>query len=437
MERYDPKRMELSTRDVVARAIYTEVREGRGSPRGGVFLDVSHLPADDGEEEAAEHVRPVPWSSPASTSRAEPMEVGPTCHYIMGGISRRRRDGRRRPCPGCSPPASARGGMNGANRLGGNSLSDLLVFGKRTGERAAAAAGRAPAPVDRRARCATRPPSSTATSTARDDDPYALHAELQTTMQDNVGIYRDEVGLQSRRSASSRSSRARRAREGARAAAARYNPGWHLCRDLRNMLSVARGRSRARRCCARRAAARTAGSTSRSSPTTGARHNIVARGRPRTASRSRPVPVRHGARARRARLAERKAAEAAHEHPRVPGLARRRERRRARRLRRSRRARAWSSSTRCSRSSARRRRTSPCAGTARRRSAARAAPRSTAVRSLMCKTRLDELPDRRTDPRRADADVPDHPRPRHRRLLELRGEQAASRRSRPRPTRSG
>ena len=104
-------------------------------------------------------------------------------------------------------------------------------------------------------------------------------------------------------------------------------------------------------------------------------------------------------------------------------LARRRERRRASSTTRSRPTRAWSSSTRSTRSSARRRRTSPCAGTARRPSAARAAPRSTASRALMCKTRLDHLPAGRADHRRADERVPDHPRPRHRRLVELRGQQ--------------
>ena len=92
MERYDPKRMELSTRDVVARAIYTEVREGRGSPRGGVFLDVSHLPAATVKKKLPSMYDQFHELAGVDIT-AEPMEVGPTCHYFMGGISRRGRHG--------------------------------------------------------------------------------------------------------------------------------------------------------------------------------------------------------------------------------------------------------------------------------------------------------------------------------------------------------
>ena len=136
MERYDPQRMELSTRDVVARAIYTEVAEGRGSPHGGVFLDVSHLPADDGAQEAAEHVPPVPGAGRrrhhegADGSRADV----PLRHGRDPG---RRRDGRRAASSASSRQASAPPACTGATRLGGNSLSDLLVFGRRAGEAAA------------------------------------------------------------------------------------------------------------------------------------------------------------------------------------------------------------------------------------------------------------------------------------------------------------
>ena len=145
MERYDPKRMELSTRDVVARAIYTEVREGRGSPRGGVFLDVSHLPAATVKKKLPSMYDQFHELAGVDIT-AEPMEVGPTCHYFMGGISVEADTGQTT-VPGLFAAGECSGGMNGANRLGGNSLSDLLVFGKRTGEHAARAVA---ASVDRR-----------------------------------------------------------------------------------------------------------------------------------------------------------------------------------------------------------------------------------------------------------------------------------------------
>ena len=145
MERYDPKRMELSTRDVVARAIYTEVQEGRGSPHGGVFLDVSHLDTDYVRMRLPSMYEQFKELAGVDIT-AEPMEVGPTCHYFMGGIKVDSDTGETR-VPGLFATGEASGGMNGANRLGGNSLGDLLVFGKRAGEGAAARAAAAPAPT--------------------------------------------------------------------------------------------------------------------------------------------------------------------------------------------------------------------------------------------------------------------------------------------------
>src|SRR3954451_8539404 len=177
MERYDPKRLELSTRDVVARAIYTEVKEGRGSPRGGVFLDVSHLPE-------ASVRRKLPSMYDQFTELAgvditrEPMEVGPTCHYFMGGIRVAAETGAST-VGGLFATGECSGGMNGANRLGGNSLSDLLVFGRRAGESAAAYAAQADAPQLEDAHTA-----QAAAELARylsgpgREDPYALHEEL-------------------------------------------------------------------------------------------------------------------------------------------------------------------------------------------------------------------------------------------------------------------
>ena len=146
---------ELSTRDNVARAIYTEVKEGRGSPHGGVFLDISYLPAD--------HVRrklPSMYEQFKELADVDittgPMEVGPTTHYVMGGIRVDAETGATT-VPGLFAAGEVSGGMHGANRLGGNSLSDLLVFGARTGAGAAAhAAARRPSRTSTRSRSRTR-----------------------------------------------------------------------------------------------------------------------------------------------------------------------------------------------------------------------------------------------------------------------------------------
>ena len=148
---------ELSTRDNVARAIYTEVKEGRGSPHGGVFLDISYLPA--------EHVRrklPSMYEQFKELADVDittgPMEVGPTTHYAMGGIRVDAETGATT-VPGLFAAGEVAGGMHGANRLGGNSLSDLLVFGARTGDAAAAHAAGAPPPSRTSTRSRSRPRS--------------------------------------------------------------------------------------------------------------------------------------------------------------------------------------------------------------------------------------------------------------------------------------
>src|ERR671934_1693737 len=136
MEKYDPKRMELSTRDVVARAIYTEVREGRGTEHGGAFLDISHKPADYVKRKLPSMYHQFLELADVDITKA-PMEVGPTCHYMMGGVRVEAETGAST-VPGLFAAGEVAAGLHGANRLGGNSLSDLLVFGKRAGEFAAA-----------------------------------------------------------------------------------------------------------------------------------------------------------------------------------------------------------------------------------------------------------------------------------------------------------
>src|SRR5277367_3738774 len=135
MERYDPKRLDLSTRDVVARSIYTEVREGRGTEHGGAFLDISHKPAEYVKRKLPSMYHQFLELADVDITKG-PMDVGPTCHYMMGGI-RVDAETAQTSIPGLFAAGEAAAGLHGANRLGGNSLSDLLVFGRRAGMAAA------------------------------------------------------------------------------------------------------------------------------------------------------------------------------------------------------------------------------------------------------------------------------------------------------------
>jgi succinate dehydrogenase / fumarate reductase flavoprotein subunit len=236
MERYDPKRMELSTRDQVSKAIYTEVKEGRGTEHGGVWLDVSHRDAEYIKKKLPSMYHQFKDLADVDITRA-PMEVGPTAHYVMGGIRVVPETGAAT-VPGLFAAGECSGGMHGANRLGGNSLSDLVVFGKRAGEGAAifARENRGPvgyddAQVKRAEKELLRPFESRATHT-----PYDVHFALQDLMQDNVGIMRTGEDLKAAIAAfPGLVERLRGARvEGSRM----YNPGWHLAWDMVNMLLI-------------------------------------------------------------------------------------------------------------------------------------------------------------------------------------------------------
>jgi succinate dehydrogenase / fumarate reductase, flavoprotein subunit len=243
MERYDPKRLELSTRDVISRAIFTEVKELRGTPHGGVFLDVSHLGEAMVRRKLPSMYDQFMELAGVDITR-EAMEVGPTCHYLMGGIRVEAETGQST-VEGLFAAGECSGGMNGANRLGGNSLSDLLVFGKRTGESAATYASRAPAPRIDEPQAADATAEMTRHLTGPgDEDPYRLHEELKVVMQEEVGIYRDGAGLEA---ALDRVSELQRRAASARAPSgtSAFNPGWNLCRDLRNMLIVSEAVARA------------------------------------------------------------------------------------------------------------------------------------------------------------------------------------------------
>ncbi|MBQ6640311.1 MAG: fumarate reductase/succinate dehydrogenase flavoprotein subunit [Saccharopolyspora sp.] len=231
---------ELLPRDEVARAINSEIQQGRGSEHGGVYLDIASRLTPD------EITRRLPSMHHQFRELAdvditgEMMEVGPTCHYVMGGVEVDP-DTAASGVPGLFAAGEVAGGMHGSNRLGGNSLSDLLVFGRRAGLGAVEylAGGVFPeirsSDVDDAARRAERPVDVAAEHDAA-QNPYTLHAELQQVMNDLVGIIRVEERMQSalQRLHDLRERAANLAVEGNR----QFNPGWHLALDLRNMLLV-------------------------------------------------------------------------------------------------------------------------------------------------------------------------------------------------------
>ena len=236
MEKYDPKRMELSTRDMVARAIYTEVKEGRGSPHGGAFLDISHKPADWVKKKLPSMYHQFMELADVDITKG-PMEVGPTTHYIMGGV-RVEPDTGASTVPGLYAAGETSGGMHGANRLGGNSLSDLLVFGRRAGlgaaEHAKSRSAQAtidPAQIESAERAMLVPFERT-----DGPSPYDIHAKLQDSMQSLVGIFRVEEDLAA---AIREIGRLKQEAERVRVLGSReFNPGWHLAIDLKAMLTV-------------------------------------------------------------------------------------------------------------------------------------------------------------------------------------------------------
>jgi succinate dehydrogenase / fumarate reductase flavoprotein subunit len=235
MQRYDPEKMELSTRDVVARAIYTEAKEGRGTEHGGAYLDISQKPADYVKKKLPSMYHQFRELADVDITRG-PMEVGPTCHYMMGGI-RVEAETAASNVPGLFAAGEAAAGLHGANRLGGNSLSDLLVFGRRAGLAAAEHANSVAAPniddakIEEASREMLEP-----FARSSGDSPYDVHRDLQDTMQNYVGIFRNSEdlnrGLDDLQKLKERTASVRV--DGSRL----FNPGWHLARDLKSMLTV-------------------------------------------------------------------------------------------------------------------------------------------------------------------------------------------------------
>ncbi|MFG2411873.1 fumarate reductase/succinate dehydrogenase flavoprotein subunit [Streptomyces goshikiensis] len=229
---------ELLPRDEVARAINSEVKAGRGSPHGGVFLDVStRMPAERIRRRLPSMYHQFKELADVDIT-AEAMEVGPTCHYVMGGIAVDSDSAATVGVPGLFAAGEVAGGMHGSNRLGGNSLSDLLVFGRRAGLHAAGYAASAGRPAVSQAEIEAAAAEALAPFHADEgaENPYTLHQELQTTMNDLVGIIRraGEMAEALERLAALRVRAARAGVEGHR----QFNPGWHLALDLRNMLLV-------------------------------------------------------------------------------------------------------------------------------------------------------------------------------------------------------
>jgi succinate dehydrogenase / fumarate reductase flavoprotein subunit len=229
---------ELLPRDEVARSINAEVKAGRGSPHDGVFLDIaSRLPAAEIERRLPSMCHQFRELADVDITK-EPMEVGPTCHYVMGGVEVDP-DTAAAAVPGLFAAGEVSGGMHGSNRLGGNSLSDLLVFGRRAGIGAA----------DYLDGLAVRPTAAPADLEAaaeediapleRDggENPYAVHAELQDIMTNLVGLIRTEKEMA--QALGELDKLRERARKVSAGGGRGYNPGWHLALDLRNMLLVA------------------------------------------------------------------------------------------------------------------------------------------------------------------------------------------------------
>jgi succinate dehydrogenase / fumarate reductase flavoprotein subunit len=237
MERYDHERMELSSRDVVARAINSEVLAGRGTPHGGAFLDITHR-----KPEFIKSKLPSMYEQFLKLAKVDitkqPMEVAPTIHYAMGGVRVDAETGAST-VPGLFAAGEVASGLHGANRLGGNSLSDLLVFGKRAGDAAAEAArvgNAARSDIDQADIEGAITELMSPLDRPEGENPYKLMVEIQDMMSEHAPIVRDEAGLTSGlEKIGSFRERALVCGTGGNNTLA-FNPGWHTAHDLRSLL---------------------------------------------------------------------------------------------------------------------------------------------------------------------------------------------------------
>ncbi len=231
---------ELLPRDEVARANNAEVKAGRGSPHGGVFLDISsRLPAEEIKRRLPSMYHQFKELADVDITK-EPMEVGPAQHYVMGGVEVDPDTGES--CvPGLFAAGEVSGGMHGSNRLGGNSLSDLLVFGRRAGLGAADYLSRlgAKRPVpDEGAIAAAQAEALAPLQRPDGGNPYSVHSQVQDTMSDLVGIIRTETEI--KQALAELENLGEQAASVSAAGGSAYNPGWHLALDLRNIMLMAR-----------------------------------------------------------------------------------------------------------------------------------------------------------------------------------------------------
>lgn len=235
---------ELLTRDVVARSINAEVKSGRGSPHGGVFLDIAtRRPAEIIKKKLPSMYHQFKELAELDITK-EPMEVGPTLHYFMGGVAVDA-DSQMSRVPGLFAAGEVGGGMHGANRLGGNSLSDLIVFGKLAGDGAVAYLKSAEGPAVIPERQALRAVRAATDILNREsgENPYLVHEDLQEMMQANVGIIRTRAELET---AVTELGRLRERADRVKAhGTSQYNAGWHEALDLRSLLCVSEAVTRA------------------------------------------------------------------------------------------------------------------------------------------------------------------------------------------------
>ena len=237
MENYDAEKMELSTRDVVARANYTEVQEGRGSEHGGVYLDITHLGYDGIMKKLPTMYEQFLKLADIDISR-EPMEVSPTVHYTMGGI-KIHPETAASSVPGLFAAGEVAGGLHGANRLGGNSLSDLLVFGRRAGEGAAAY-------IEESVHSADIDDSEVLTEISRvleplekkeeGESPYLIQQQLQEAMMEHANLMRDGDSLKEGlgKILALKDRLPQISVPGSRL----FNPGWHTAQDVRYLVQI-------------------------------------------------------------------------------------------------------------------------------------------------------------------------------------------------------
>jgi succinate dehydrogenase / fumarate reductase flavoprotein subunit len=231
---------ELLTRDVVAKAITKEIAEGRGTPHGGVLLDIASKQSPDYIKKKLPSMYHQFKELAHVDITKDAMEIGPTTHYVMGGV-KVDSETQESTVPGLYAAGEVGGGMHGANRLGGNSLSDLLVFGRRAGQYAAGKRGASTAIPDAEVEQAMR--EALAPFERDGENPFAVQAALQAVMQRNAGIIRDKGGLEA--ALTELEKLKGRARKVGVTGSREYNPGWHTAIDLQSLLIVSEATARA------------------------------------------------------------------------------------------------------------------------------------------------------------------------------------------------